>query len=88
MMCAVTEPGRSITCQEIVEVVTDYLEGLVDEATRVEIETHLALCAGCEEYIGQMRTTRSALGHIPVDSLSDTAKAALLASFRDYRRST
>jgi anti-sigma factor RsiW len=78
------EPGMTIRCQEVVEVITDYLEDQLDEATRTELEAHLTLCEGCAEYLRQMRTTIQALGHVPLDSLSDTAKADLLAAFRDF----
>ena len=78
------EPGLTITCQEVVDIVTDYLEEVVDDATRVELEAHLALCEGCDEYLRQMRATISALGHLPLDSLSEEAKATLTGAFRDY----
>jgi anti-sigma factor RsiW len=74
----------TIRCQEVVEVITDYLEDQLDEATRTELEAHFTLCEGCAEYLRQMRTTIQALGHVPLDSLSDTAKADLLAAFRDF----
>ena len=76
------EPGMTISCQEVVELVSDYLEGLVDDATRVEIEAHLELCPGCDEYLRQMRTTLRALGCVPLDTLSDTAKEDLTDAFR------
>jgi predicted anti-sigma-YlaC factor YlaD len=80
-----SEPGSTITCQEVVELVSDYLEGLVDDATRVEIEEHLELCPGCDEYLRQMRATLRALGRIPLDTLTDTTKADLTAAFRAAR---
>lgn len=80
------QPGTTITCEEIVDIITDYLEGIVDDATRDEIEAHLALCPACDEYLAQMRSTLSTLGHVPLDSLSDTAKSSLLASFRTFPR--
>lgn len=79
-----TEPGLTIRCAEVVELVTDYLEGAVDEATRTEIEAHLTLCAGCTEYLRQMRNTIQELGYVPVDTLSDRAKRELMAAFRDF----
>lgn len=79
-------PGMTISCQEVVEIVTDYLEGQLDDATRTELEAHLALCPGCDEYLAQMRTTLDALGHVPVESLSETARNDLLSSFRAYSR--
>ena len=77
-----SEPGMTITCQEMVDILSDYLEGSVDEATRQEIEAHLALCPGCAEYLRQMRSTLRTLGHIPLDTLSDAAKQDLTAAFR------
>ena len=77
-------PGTTITCQEVVELVTDYLEGQLDRATRAEIEVHLSLCEGCATYLDQMRQTIRELGRVPVEGLSDRAQRDLLAAFRDY----
>jgi anti-sigma factor RsiW len=77
-------PGMTISCQEVVELVTDYLEGALDDATRVELEAHLALCPGCDTYLEQMRMTIDQLGHVPVETLSDEAQADLVAAFRTF----
>jgi predicted anti-sigma-YlaC factor YlaD len=81
-MTEYAEPGMTISCQEVVELVSDYLEGLVDAAMRVEIEAHLKLCPGCDEYLRQMSTTIRALGRVPLDTLTDAAKEDLTAAFR------
>jgi anti-sigma factor RsiW len=78
-----SQPGLSIDCAELVELVTDYLEGVLDEPTRTEIETHLALCPGCDIYLTQMRETIRTTGHVPVQSLSDEAVDGLMHAFRD-----
>ena len=75
-----------LTCQEFVELVTDYLEGALDEDTVRRFEEHLALCPGCETYLSQMKETASRLGEIPVESLSAETQATLLSAFRDFRR--
>jgi anti-sigma factor RsiW len=75
-------PGLSVDCDEVVELVTGYLEGVLDTATRTEVEAHLALCPGCEEYLRQMRATIDALGHVPPETLSVGARSALLQAFR------
>ena len=75
-----------LTCQEFVELVTDYLEGALDEDTTNRFEQHLALCPGCETYLNQMRETATLLGEIPVESLSEEMQATLLAAFRDFPR--
>ena len=77
--------GLTVTCREIVELVTDYLEGEVDTATAAEIEAHLALCEACTVYLDQMRATIDLLGHVPEESLSDAAKNDLMSAFRDFR---
>ena len=79
-----SQPGLSIQCADLVEIVTDYLEGAIDDATRAEVEAHLALCPGCDIYLEQMRQTLDTLGHVPVESLSDEATAELLTAFRGF----
>jgi anti-sigma factor RsiW len=74
-------------CQELVELVTDYLEGRLPDATRQELEEHLAACDGCTAYIEQMRLTLVALGRIPEETISPEARDALTAAFRDLRAS-
>jgi anti-sigma factor RsiW len=75
--------GMTITCQQVVEVITDYLEDVIDPNLRREFEAHLALCPGCDEYLTQMRMTITALGHVPVETLSPEAQSELLTVFRD-----
>ena len=75
-----------MSCRELVELVTDYLEGALDEAGRASFEHHLQLCRGCEAYLEQMQETASRLGSIPVESLSPDAQSALLDAFRDFPR--
>ena len=75
-----------LTCQEFVELVTDYLEGALDDDTVRRFEEHLALCPGCETYLSQMKETASRLGEIPVESLSAETQTTLLSAFRDFRR--
>jgi anti-sigma factor RsiW len=83
-----TAPGLTITCQEVVELVTDYLEGVLDSDTAAEVEAHLGLCHGCNLYVDQMRATIQALGRVPVESLSEDAQAELVRAFRDLGVST
>ena len=74
-----------MTCQELVELVTDYLEDVLDQETRDRFEEHLALCPGCETYLQQMAETATRLGEIPVETLSGEAQTVLLTAFRDVR---
>jgi len=75
-----------LTCQDFVELVTEYLDGALDEDTARRFEEHLALCPGCETYLSQMQETASRLGEIPAESLSAETQATLLSAFRDFRR--
>jgi anti-sigma factor RsiW len=78
-------PGMTVHCQEIVELVTDYLEGVLDPDMAAEVEAHLELCDGCDVYVEQMRATIRALGEVPVATLSEAAQAKLTQAFRDVR---
>jgi predicted anti-sigma-YlaC factor YlaD len=71
-------------CQELVEVVTDYLEGALAEIDRRRFEAHLAECDACRDYLGQMRSTIEAVGHIEAAALSDDTRAGLLQTFRGW----
>jgi anti-sigma factor RsiW len=81
-------PGLTVHCQEIVELVTDYLEGALDPEMTAEVEAHLELCDGCDTDVEQMRTTVRALGRVPVESLSEDAQAELVRAFRDLHGPT
>lgn len=74
----------SLSCQEIVELVTDYLDGALDAPTTAAVREHLALCDGCETYVDQMRETATALSGIDVDALPGEMQDRLLAAFRAY----
>ena len=75
----------ALSCKELVELVTDYLEGALPAAERARFEAHIAGCDACTMYLEQMRATITALGHLPPESLSPEAEAELLAAFRDWR---
>ena len=78
---------RMLTCREMVELVTDYLEERLDDAARLRFEAHIAECDACTLYIEQMRQTIAALGHIPPESISPEVEEELVAAFRDWRDS-
>ena len=74
-----------MACRELVELVTDYLEGRLPPADRERFEAHIVGCDACTAYLGQMRQTLNALGRIPEESLSVEAREELLVAFRDWR---
>jgi predicted anti-sigma-YlaC factor YlaD len=81
--------GRAVlpdfTCRELVELVTDYLEGALTPGDRRRFEQHLAICPGCRLYVDQMRTTIRAVGTLTEESIAPEGKEALLQAFRTWR---
>ena len=75
-----------LPCQELVELVTDYLEHHLSDGTRMRFELHLAQCSGCRTYLEQMRQTLRALGRLPTESIEPAARDRLLEVFRDWKR--
>jgi anti-sigma factor RsiW len=76
-----------MTCRELVEVLTDYLEGALPPEDRQRLEEHLESCPYCTEYLAQMRQTIDSLGSINEESISPETRAELLAAFRGWRAS-
>jgi anti-sigma factor RsiW len=74
-----------MSCQELVELVTDYLEGALDAGDRARFEEHLADCAGCRAYLAQMRSTLR-LVHDAGELEQRPEVAGLMAAFRDFHR--
>jgi anti-sigma factor RsiW len=72
-------------CQELVEVVTHYLEGALSAADRLRFESHLDECDACRNYVEQMRQTIAVVGHVAADELPDEMLQGLLAAFRGWR---
>jgi hypothetical protein len=75
-----------LTCRELVELVTEYLEGTLPAAERARFEEHLVYCAGCVYYLDQMRTTVSLVGELSEESLPPGAADAFLDVFRAWKR--
>ena len=76
---------EQLSCQELVELVTDYLEGALPDRERHSFEHHIEGCTGCHEYVRQMRETIELTGQLTPADLSPEAEAALLAVFRDWK---
>ena len=74
-----------LVCREAVELVTDYLEGALAERDRRRLETHLAECPHCSEYLAQMRRTLDLLGRIEPEELDPEVQDELVALYRRWR---
>jgi len=75
-----------MSCKELVELVTEYLEGTLLPIDRQRFEDHLKDCSHCVTYLDQMRRTIRTLGRLPEESLPDDAKQDLLRIFRDWKK--
>lgn len=75
----------NLTCQELVELVTDYLEGALAAAERARFEQHLSTCEGCHHYLVQMRHTIQLVGKLSEEHLTPDARDELLSAFRTWK---
>lgn len=73
-----------LDCQDFIELVTAYFDDALDADTRRRFEEHVAICAGCQTYLDQLRLTVDLLGTLPADQLSDHAFTTLREAFRDW----
>jgi anti-sigma factor RsiW len=80
--------AEALSCQELVELVTDYLEGALDVATARAFEAHLAACDGCPEYVRQLEATIRATGTLTLDDLTPEVETALIQAFRGFPRAS
>jgi predicted anti-sigma-YlaC factor YlaD len=74
-----------LTCKELVELVTDYLEGAMPEVDRGRFEAHLTECDGCTTYVEQIHQTIRITGLLTEASFPDDARAILLDTFRNWK---
>ena len=74
----------NVTCRELVELVSDYLEGALDAGDRAAFERHLGACDGCDAYLEQMRTTIALTGRLREDDLDPAVRDRLLTALRGY----
>jgi anti-sigma factor RsiW len=79
---------RELTCQELVELITGYIEETLPSDEHDHFERHLALCPGCRDYLAQMHATLRLLGALSAEALPEATRHGLLAAFRGLRNST
>jgi len=76
-----------LTCRELVELVTDYLEEALPPAERAIFESHIDGCDACAIYLDQIRATVAVAGKLGEERVAPAARDALLAAFRGWKRS-
>lgn len=74
-----------MTCQELVELVTEYLEGTLPANEAARFEDHLADCPHCRVYLDQMRHTIGALGRLPRETVPPAVLDELVGYFRTWK---
>jgi anti-sigma factor RsiW len=74
-----------LICQEVVEMVTDYLEGALSRRERRRLEAHLADCPHCTEYLAQIQATIRLTGRLAVDDLTPEMRDDLGELYRRWR---
>ena len=77
---------KKLTCRELVELVTDYLEGSLSRRDRARFEVHIAACGNCTQYVEQFRETIRLTGTLRESDVSPEAGAALFAQFEAWKR--
>jgi anti-sigma factor RsiW len=80
-----SEIAEQLSCQELVELVTDYLDGALPSAERARFDAHIADCDGCRAYLEQIRVTIRLSGTLRFEQLDPSAEEALLEAFRDWK---
>ncbi len=78
-------PATELTCQELVELLTDYLEGALTPAVRARFEAHLAGCRGCRAYLAQARRTIELSGRLTEVDVPEATRERLLRAFRTWK---
>jgi anti-sigma factor RsiW len=78
--------GEHVTCQEVVELVTDYLEHALPAEEAEVFEQHINFCDGCEWYLDQMRRTVAAVGRITEEDVPPETRDKLMLAFREWNR--
>ncbi len=76
---------ESLTCKELVEIVTDYLEGVLPSDDRTRFESHINVCQDCLNYLDQMRRTIALVGRLSEDDIPEASKTQLLELFRGWK---
>ena len=74
----------ALTCHEVVDIITEYLEDTLSPTERRRVEDHLAVCDGCTAYLEQMRETISLTGMLTEEQIPEEQKRELLEAFRTW----
>ena len=76
-----------LTCKQLVELVTEYLDGTLPQVDRERFEAHLAVCPPCDTYLAQMRQTIHMTGQLREEDIEPSARDRLLDLFHQWKSS-
>ena len=77
---------RGLTCHEVIDIITEYLEDALPAEERRRVEEHLAICDGCTAYLETLRETIRLTGMLTEEQIPSEQKQQLLEAFRDWTR--
>lgn len=78
--------GGNLSCQELVDLMTEYLEGALTFSDRIRFQIHLGLCSGCRNYLNQMKCTIRTVGKLPAEPMPEAVREELLNRFRTWKK--
>lgn len=75
---------NEVTCKRVVELVSDYLDEVLDPEVQALVEAHLSVCPGCLEYLSQMRLTIGSLRDVESEDIAPAMVSQLVAAFSEH----
>lgn len=75
-----------LTCKELIELITDHLEGRQSFVEWMRFELHLGMCRHCRAYLRQMKDTIETLGRLPEEAIPPEVSNQILDRFRAWKR--
>lgn len=78
--------ANPLACREVVELLSDYLDGALDDDLRRAVESHLSACEGCDRALAQLRETIRLTGMLREEQLTSEQEATFLEAFRGWDR--
>jgi anti-sigma factor RsiW len=74
-----------LSCQELVELVTEYLDGALTPEDRLAFERHIAICPPCRGYVAEIRWTIAVAGELTEDNIPPAARDGMLEVFQSWK---
>ena len=78
--------GGKLTCKQVVEAMTDYLEGSLSLGERIRFQMHLGICLGCRNYLRQLKHTIYTLRQLPTEPIPPDVRQELIHRFKNWKR--